>query len=98
MDLYPKIFTKGKVVLIIVHYKFKTGISHQTAEGKACIVIRYKMLLNVLANNTTAFLFYFEGSNPFLPFFSIFIYKCNAYNNYNVNEDVYFKVSHTCSK
>ena len=55
------------------------------------------MLLNVLANNTTAFLFYFEGSNPFLPFFSIFIYKCNAYNNYNVNEDVYFKVSHTCS-
>ena len=49
------------------------------------------MLLNVLANNTTAFLFYFEGSNPFLPFFSIFIYKCNAYNNYNVNKAVYFK-------
>ena len=113
VDLYPKIFTKGKVLLIIVHHKkisrsllpfywllslhYKTGISHQTAEGKACIVIRYKMLLNVLANNTTAFLFYFEGSNPFLPFFSIFIYKCNAYNNYNVNEDVYFKVSHTCS-
>ena len=50
------------------------------------------MLLNVLANNTTGFSFYFEGSKPFLPFFSIFIYKCNAYNNYNVNKDVYFKV------
>ena len=52
------------------------------------------MLLDVLANNTTAFLFYFESSNHFLPFFSIFIYKCNAYNNYKFNKAVYCKVSY----
>ena len=36
------------------------------------------MLLNVLANNTTAFLFYFEGSNHFLPFFQYFNLSINV--------------------